>query len=238
MTKKVPWGIIDFIIIYVFSVIVSYLLIALWREPMSRALFMLGGVGGAAAEFFASYFIQFSVSLVIVFIVIIAFRKSAWHDLGFKAISVKDFLLYGIGGGIGILVLILPLSYLAQIIQPELEAQNIGKVLQSSVYYREIILTLGIGMVLAPVLEEILYRGVLYPVLKNYLGVRGGCILAGILFAAAHWDLWRSLPLAAGGMLLALLYEKTGSIWVPICAHGLWNAVASALVLRGGSLFS
>ncbi|MDR1616290.1 MAG: hypothetical protein LBR98_04700, partial [Syntrophomonadaceae bacterium] len=165
MSKKVPWGIIDFIIIYVFSVIISYLLIGLWREPISRAVFVLSGAGEEAAGFFASYLIQFSVSAVIIFLVIIVFRKSEWYGLGFKAINIKKVLFYGVGGGAGIIFLISALSYLLQMMQPELEAQNIEKVLRDSVHTGEIILILSVSVILAPVLEEILYRGVLYPAL-------------------------------------------------------------------------
>jgi len=92
------------------------------------------------------------------------------------------------------------------------------------------------GTVLAPVSEELFYRGMIYPVLRQHLGPAWGAVLAGLIFGLAHWDPWRALPLAVGGAVLCYMYEKSGSVLVPMVAHGLWNGAMFAIILFSNSL--
>jgi membrane protease YdiL (CAAX protease family) len=91
-------------------------------------------------------------------------------------------------------------------------------------------MVLVVGAVLAPVSEELFYRGMIYPLFRKHLGPMWGSIISGIIFGLAHLDLWRAIPLALGGIVLCYIYEKSGSILVSILAHGVWNGVMSILI--------
>lgn len=78
-------------------------------------------------------------------------------------------------------------------------------------------------VVLAPLLEEAVFRGYLYRVLRERFGVGGGALVSGALFAVVHVQPANVLPLTALGVLFALTYEATGSLRAPILAHALWN---------------
>ena len=55
----------------------------------------------------------------------------------------------------------------------------------------------------------------------------------GCLFGAAHANWASFVPLAVLGVVLALAYEATGDIRVPIVAHGLFNLNTILIVLSG-----
>jgi membrane protease YdiL (CAAX protease family) len=78
---------------------------------------------------------------------------------------------------------------------------------------------------IAPVAEEILFRGVLYPAIKQFGFPRSALWGTAMLFAAIHVNLPIFLPLLALGLALALLYEATNNLLASITAHGLFNAV-------------
>lgn len=77
--------------------------------------------------------------------------------------------------------------------------------------------------ILAPLAEEILFRGFLYRNLRDALGRTSAALFSGFVFGAVHLDPERLVPLAGLGVVLALLYEWSGSLMVPIMVHGLWN---------------
>lgn len=87
------------------------------------------------------------------------------------------------------------------------------------------------AVVAAPLCEEIVFRGYLYPVLKKFSGIGPAALSSSLVFAAAHGNLTALLPLLIFGGLLVLLYEKTGSLWAPIAAHFCFNSATVAVQL-------
>lgn len=82
---------------------------------------------------------------------------------------------------------------------------------------------LSIGIV--PFAEEIVFRGILYPTIKQ-LGYPGLALWGtSLLFAAIHLSLAIFLPLTVLALALTWLYEKTEMLAVPILVHAVFNAV-------------
>ena len=88
----------------------------------------------------------------------------------------------------------------------------------------------------APLAEEVVFRGYLYPAAKRFCGPAGGIIFSSLVFAAAHGHVIALLPLFILAVILCLLYEFTGSIWVCMSVHFLFNAttVGIQLLVRSG----
>ena len=80
------------------------------------------------------------------------------------------------------------------------------------------------AVVVAPLCEEIVFRGYFYPVMKRFAGAWPAAICSAIVFAAAHGNLTALLPLFIFGGVLVFLYEKTGSIWTPMAVHFCFNS--------------
>lgn len=74
--------------------------------------------------------------------------------------------------------------------------------------------------------EEFFFRGFLYNCAKRRFGVLGGVLLSAFCFALVHGGPLMVLGIFPMGILLALMYERTGSLWVTIIMHALNNGVA------------
>jgi membrane protease YdiL (CAAX protease family) len=83
-------------------------------------------------------------------------------------------------------------------------------------------------VIAAPISEEICFRGMLYGGLREQLPPLGAALIAGLIFGGLHalTGVTAVPPLIFFGFVLALLYEKTGSIWPCILLHMLNNSVA------------
>lgn len=91
-----------------------------------------------------------------------------------------------------------------------------------------------VGGLVVPLGEELLFRGLAYGVLRRLGRVLAVVLSAGI-FAIAHG---LNVVFAAAfllGVVNALLYERTGSIWPPVAAHATFNLISFALVLALGT---
>jgi membrane protease YdiL (CAAX protease family) len=82
-----------------------------------------------------------------------------------------------------------------------------------------------------PLLEEVIFRGLLFRGLRARFALVPALIVTGLLFAAFHMDLARLIPLAIAGAAFAYAYERSGSIWPAIAAHAGLNGVWVAVVL-------
>lgn len=85
---------------------------------------------------------------------------------------------------------------------------------------------------IAPFVEELLFRGFLYPVLRQRLGLLPALLGIGLLFGLAHGNVTSLLPLAAFGLILALMMEFSRSLWVPWLAHAVFNSLTLYFTLR------
>jgi membrane protease YdiL (CAAX protease family) len=88
-------------------------------------------------------------------------------------------------------------------------------------------------IVVAPISEEVFFRGFFYGALRNRLGVVWATVISAALFGAIHITSSDTLPLipvlALLGAILCLLYEKTGSLYPCIALHAVNNAIAYAV---------
>lgn len=92
---------------------------------------------------------------------------------------------------------------------------------------------LFVACVLAPINEELLFRGAIFRYCRQRFGRMIALLVSGVLFGAMHGNWAGFLPLALLGAVLALAYERTGDIRVSIVAHGLFNLNTLLVVLSG-----
>lgn len=88
------------------------------------------------------------------------------------------------------------------------------------------LLLLLVTAVAAPIVEELMFRGLLYPALKNNWGKIGGAALSGAVFAVVHPTIPGGfLPIMLLGFAFALTYERRGSLLPNIVMHGIHNGL-------------
>jgi membrane protease YdiL (CAAX protease family) len=93
------------------------------------------------------------------------------------------------------------------------------------------------AMVLAPLFEETLFRGILLPVLGQRLGGTAAVGISAAVFALAHLSLGELMPLFVLGVGLGLLRWRSGRLASAVIAHALWNGLtfANLLLLADGA---
>jgi hypothetical protein len=92
---------------------------------------------------------------------------------------------------------------------------------------------LFVACVLAPINEELLFRGAIFRFCRQRFGREPALIVSGVLFGALHGNWAGFVPLGLLGAALALAYERTGDIRVSMIAHGLFNLNTLLVVLSG-----
>lgn len=87
------------------------------------------------------------------------------------------------------------------------------------------------AVIVAPVAEEIIFRGYFYGVIRRFGGRIPALLTSSLLFAAIHVHLPSMLGLALLAVILCLLYERTGSLWATMTMHAAFNATTIAALI-------
>ncbi len=83
-----------------------------------------------------------------------------------------------------------------------------------------------VATIMAPVVEETIFRGALLPAVAHEGTALRGLLLTSLLFAAMHLNAVAFLPLLVLSLACGLGYMATGSLLTPIVMHGLFNLVS------------
>lgn len=99
------------------------------------------------------------------------------------------------------------------------------------------VLVIFAAVVLAPLAEEIFFRGLLQSMLRRYLGhAWGGILITSAFFAIVHVPHYDTMPaLFVLSVVLGYNYERCGRLYAPILIHVIFNgeSILSALVYAG-----
>lgn len=143
---------------------------------------------------------------------------------------------------IAALARILPLYFIVSIIAaavvawakdllPDLEPQEAVKAFKSA-QSAPVRAMMGIAaVVVAPLVEETVFRGFIYGVLKRYTDGWFAALCSSLLFAIVHMHLGSLVPLFVLALGLCAAYERTGSLLVPMWMHALFNGVSTTFLL-------
>jgi len=94
----------------------------------------------------------------------------------------------------------------------------------------DLLATIGVAIIAAPILEEALFRGVLLRQMVEGRGVRSGIVWTAIFFALFHLhNPWQVVPTFFLGLLLAWVVMTTGTLLASIALHAAFNAVSLIL---------
>lgn len=88
------------------------------------------------------------------------------------------------------------------------------------------------AVVAAPLAEELLFRGLVYRLARRTWGPWPAAIVSSLAFGLVHSEPWYLFGLIGLGLVLAALYECTGTLLAPLIGHALHNAISLTLMLR------
>jgi membrane protease YdiL (CAAX protease family) len=153
---------------------------------------------------------------------------------GVDKMPVGRSVLLGVSLLVSALPMVFAVDYLASVllkVNPSTDAQEVIRIFENSSTGAQRIPIILLAVVIAPVAEELAFRGYLYGVIKRYFGAVPALVLSGILFALIHLNLPSFFPLLVLASVFALAYELSGSLLVPMTMHALFNALSLILVL-------
>ncbi|MGI5891960.1 MAG: CPBP family intramembrane glutamic endopeptidase [Bacillota bacterium] len=224
--NKGPWqwnfGMVLFIILLWFAVTQ---LMGLFFEGSKHTISMF--FIGAILQFICIFEIPYAITKK---------KTGSLHLLGFIRSDPFETIKIGITRGLVIYLMTMIVSAVITILFPQdrTTQQIVQLVLQQSNPIVRFGLVLG-AVVLAPIGEEVFFRGILFTLLKNKLGKWCGVIISSAIFAALHFDIWAFMPIFIGSIILCLLYHKYGNICINILAHATWNGITIAILLWASS---
>jgi membrane protease YdiL (CAAX protease family) len=82
------------------------------------------------------------------------------------------------------------------------------------------------AVVVAPLVEETIFRGFIYGVIKRYTDGYFAAICSALLFATVHFHVGSLFPLAILALAFCFMYEVTGSLLVTMLMHAIFNATS------------
>ena len=82
-----------------------------------------------------------------------------------------------------------------------------------------------------PLLEEFIFRGLLFGWLRSRLGLLWGAILSSAVFGALHWPSGQAVWAGLVGLLLAIIVARKGSLWASVAAHAGVNSIGLILLM-------
>ena len=174
-------------------------------------------------------FIAMYSQILLLILMLVVYRKELVlsRNWKFSKNSVEYIMRLIIDSGY-YLLLIWPLIYCMAIISKwaiqDTSEQSIVSLLRSG-NTEEKLLIIANAIFIAPVLEELYFRKMLYGKAKLYLGIMPSIILISAFFALIHKSIYAFMTLFTLSVLLFIIREYTNRIIYPICVHSGFNCI-------------
>jgi len=222
-----PWGVGEPLLIFFLSMTIA--------GAFSVAVYFL--VLRNMAPFYKAYILLLFLSSCVLYALLLAgtfysvkYRHGSTPSaLGLRLHGMGKGFAWGIGLGLPLFVVAIGLAYLSQKAIPPTRVdyveQALSKTSSGGLNISLVVLLVFTLVVLAPVCEEIFFRGYLYPALRNRMNMQPAMILNSLIFAAVHFELIGFLPRLVLAYGLCYVYEKNRTIAAPIVGHALYNGL-------------
>lgn len=205
---SVPWKPVDNWIGIIMLVLIDVALL----------YFALKGYGTQLAQ--SATLILVQLVYLIPVILIFAYRRINFRSIGFGKF---EWSALGLGCGLVIASYIIIFVHNSILVLLGIETQG-DEILGLFNAFDSPIWFIFVGSVLAPIVEEVYFRGFLFQGFRQRYGWVTAALLSSVIFAAAHLNLVVLIPTFLLGCVLAYMYHRTNSVWPGIILHFLVNA--------------
>lgn len=158
-----------------------------------------------------------------------------WRQIGYRTASVGTDVLRGVAGFLGSLPFLTVAVLIAFVLSNTLfkhfptPEQPFGDIISRGGVL-ELVLVFFAASVVAPIVEETFFRGVLYTALRGRMGVWPSVFLSSAIFAVIHPLPGGFLQIFALACVFALLRERSGSLLPSMVCHSVYNTVGLLIV--------
>lgn len=227
--SSVPWGVLQALAVLAGFVVLQGAVGTLVGMVGFRGLLrdLLGATGGHLT------------ALALVFVLIkfwsppgspwlpaIGFRRPSWQG----ALRAWKPLAEGAGAYIGVTVALAAVWHSLGLQWDEVPAQPLTRMIGTEESRSVLALACVVAVVVAPLAEEVIFRAVVYLPLRARLGVVPAALIVSVIFSTAHVYPWGAAHLLVLSLTFVALFERTGTLWAPIVAHGLYNGLSIVLI--------
>ncbi len=165
-----------------------------------------------------------------VYFIVVLRRRIGWRGFGLKPMRLRGVILSFVVG-----LLCVPLmGFVGTAVQKALGRPLVSPQLPflapEGFSYTALVGMLIIGGLLAPFAEELIFRGLLFGWLRRFWMAWPAALVSAAIFGLIHGLVPIIFAAAAVGLVLAIAYEKTGSLWSPFIIHATQNSVAIAVM--------
>lgn len=237
--ESLPWG---WLTIWEVMVVwfAAFFAISLVVMPLVRQLipvpFFQTTALGQALYALITYLVMMVAGFSILVICLRPFGDRPWKWLQWQQGSRA--ILWAVQGYFVALPLVLATSLLSQRLLPNQGGGNpLLEIILQSRDYTTFALLFFMVAVLAPIFEEVLFRGFLFSSLVQGMVPWQAMALTGVIFAVAHLNLADVLPLTVLGTILSYVYWRSQNLASVMLLHGFWNtgSFIGLLLLSGGT---
>ena len=146
--------------------------------------------------------------------------------LQFNFLPIKYAIIQGIKGWLTIVPFVLLISLIMNSLIDNQNGSNpLLEIVLNNNNYLSFFLLFVTTTLLAPLFEEIIFRGILLPTLSRDFGIILGIIVSSFIFALAHLSLGEMPPLFVLGIGLGITRIASGSLLSSVIMHSLWNGL-------------
>ncbi|MHB8503597.1 MAG: CPBP family intramembrane glutamic endopeptidase [Candidatus Acidiferrales bacterium] len=159
-----------------------------------------------------------------------------WRTLGWRKITRRNgglsrspwfFLLAGCG-----------LSFLVSVVTLKMQPPENVPIEELFRYKNTALLFMAMAVLVAPLVEETVFRGYLYPLFARSFGVATGVIITGVLFGLMHgaqlgWTWGLVLVLIVVGVIFTSARALTGSVFASFLLHLGYNSTIAVITILG-----
>ncbi|NWG06410.1 MAG: CPBP family intramembrane metalloprotease [Chloroflexi bacterium] len=159
-------------------------------------------------------------------VIILAWKRIPWRYLGFGKF---DWSTMGIGCGllIGGYGIILVHNLVATALGIDIQGDKIVEIFSAIDSPVWLVIAL---VVVAPLVEEIFFRGFLFQGFRKKYGWVNAMLLSSAIFGVAHLDPVSIIPTFVLGIVLSYVYHRSNSVWPGVILHFLINASSTCSV--------
>ena len=135
---------------------------------------------------------------------------------------------------VAFLPVIFIMSFLCKLMLFEYEEQKMVVEIKKN-FYNNLFFNFFLIIIVAPIIEEIVFRGLFYKTLKNFIPFVQASIISSLIFAIIHENILSLTILFLLSLYLTWIYERTNSILYSILTHSIFNFLNLLLIYIGSN---